>query len=226
MLAAPRMPAEVVLEICLGGLRDPSRLVILRVTVERQPGRGARGRAVDRELVVRAQQGEESAFAELLRQDGDLFHATAHHILRDADLAADAAQQAMIDIWRNLPSLREPDAYKGWAYRIVVRAALAEAKRRSTWRIRVAPVDIEGEPGRSEDARIEDRDELERGFAQLPIDHRTVVVLKHYAGLSNAEIAVAMAIPEGTVRSRLFNALQALRAALDANRRTGEEPVR
>jgi RNA polymerase sigma-70 factor (ECF subfamily) len=221
------MSAEVAVEVTLGGLHSPLRPVILRVTVGFQPGPGRRGRAVDRELVLRARQGEESAFAALLQQHGDLFHATAHHILRDADLAADAVQLAMIEMWRNLPNLREPDAFRAWAYRIVVRAALAEAKGRSIWRLRVGPIDVEGQAdGSSEGSRIEDRDELERGFARLSLEQRTVVVLKHYAGLSNAEIAAAMVIPEGTVRSRLFNALQALRAALDADRRTRLESTR
>ena len=179
---------------------------------------------MDRELVLRARQGDESAFAALLEDHGDRLHATAHHILRDADLAADAVQQAMIEIWRKLPNLREPDAFKAWAYRIVVRAALAEAKGRSAWRIRVAPVEVEGWASPVERPRIEDRDELEHGFAQLTLDQRTVIVLKHYASLSNAEIAAAMGIPEGTVRSRLYNALQALRAALEADRRVHPEP--
>jgi RNA polymerase sigma-70 factor (ECF subfamily) len=153
-------------------------------------------------------------------------HATAHHILRDPDLAADAVQQAMIEIWRKLPQLREPDAFMGWAYRIVVRAALAEVKARSTWRIRTEPVRMEGHPDADAGALVDDRDELERGFARLGLEHRAIVVLKHYAGLSNAEIAMAMDIPEGTVRSRLFHALQALRAALEADRRTHQEAQR
>jgi RNA polymerase sigma-70 factor (ECF subfamily) len=175
---------------------------------------------VDRELVVRAQRGEEAAFAALLQAYGDRLHATAHHVLRDPDLAADAVQQAMIDIWRKLPQLREPDAFVGWAYRIVVRAALAEAKARSAWRIRTEPIRSEGHPFADTATRADDREELERGFATIGLEHRVVVVLKYYAGLSNQEIAVAMDIPAGTVRSRLFHGMRALRAALEADRRS------
>ena len=153
-------------------------------------------------------------------------HAAAQHILRDPDLAADAVQQAMIDIWRKLPQLREPDAFNGWAYRIVVRAALAEARARSAWRMRTEPARVEGHPEADAASRVDDRDELERGFARLGIEHRTVVVLKHYVGLSNSEVATAMDIPEGTVRSRLYNALQALRAALEADRRSRQDATR
>ena len=206
------------------GLRGHRPLFILRVTVDgRTPAAAGRGWVVDRELVLRAQRGEEAAFAVLVQRCGDQMHATAHHILRDPDLAADAVQQAMIDIWQKLPQLREPDAFLGWAYRIVVRAALAEVRARSTWRLRTEPISVEGHPDPDVGHRVDDRDELDRGFARLGLEHRTVVVLKHYAGLSNAEIATAMDIPEGTVRSRLFHALQALRAALEADRRLRQE---
>ena len=69
-------------------------------------------------------------------------------------------------------------------------------------------------------------DSAEALLARLGIEHRTVVVLKHYVGLSNSEVATAMDIPEGTVRSRLYNALQALRAALEADRRSRQDATR
>jgi RNA polymerase sigma-70 factor (ECF subfamily) len=69
---------------------------------------------------------------------------------------------------------------------------------------------------------VDDRDQLERGFAQLSMDHRTVVVLKHLGGLTNAEIADVLELSEGTVRSRLYYAMQTLRAALEADQRLPE----
>jgi RNA polymerase sigma-70 factor, ECF subfamily len=77
---------------------------------------------LDRELVARAQRGDEAAFAELVDRFGDRLYAVAHHILRDSGRADDAVQQAMIDIWRKLPTLRDPDRFAAWAYRIVARA--------------------------------------------------------------------------------------------------------
>ena len=64
-----------------------------------------------------------------------------------------------------------------------------------------------------------DRDQLERGFRRLSIDHRAVVVLHHYQDLSLPEVAEALGVPEGTVRSRLHYAMRGLRAALDADAR-------
>ena len=181
---------------------------------------------MDRDLVERAQRGDEAAFGLLAGRISDQLYAVAFHILRDAGRADDAAQQAMIDVWRHLPSLKEPDRFVGWAYRIVVRAAYAEARSRRAWAIptstpttlRATTADVAG--------TIADRDELERGFARLSLDHRAVLVLKHYLDLPNDEIAAALDVPEGTVRSRLHNGLKALRAAIDADARAAVEVER
>ena len=91
---------------------------------------------MDRELVERAQRGDESAFAALAVRIADSMYATAHHIIRDTGRAEDAAQQALIDIWRHLPELKDPDRFQACAYRIVVRAAYAEARHRRLWNLR------------------------------------------------------------------------------------------
>lgn len=179
---------------------------------------------MDRELVERAQQGDESAYAALAVRIGDRMYAAAHHILRDTGRAEDATQQAMIDIWRRLPQLKDPDRFQAWAYRIVVRAAYAEAGRQRLWGLRAAAVVTPDRTFVPDHAtRVADRDQLERGFERLPVDHRAVVVLKHYAGLTNPEIAEALDIPEGTVRSRLHYSLKTLRAALEADARSAPE---
>ena len=69
------------------------------------------------------------------------------------------------------------------------------------------------------DSAIADRDQLERGFLRLDPEMRAVIVLHHYLGLSLAESAEALAIPLGTMQSRLSRATQAMRAALDADER-------
>jgi len=65
-----------------------------------------------------------------------------------------------------------------------------------------------------------DRDELERGFARLPVDQRTVLVLHHYVGYTFPEIAETLGIPVGTAKSRVNRAVAAMRAALTADART------
>jgi RNA polymerase sigma-70 factor (ECF subfamily) len=66
---------------------------------------------------------------------------------------------------------------------------------------------------------VVDRDQLERGFRRLSVDHRAVVVLHHYLDLPLDEVAETLGVPVGTVRSRLHHAMRGLRAALDADAR-------
>jgi RNA polymerase sigma-70 factor, ECF subfamily len=174
---------------------------------------------MDTDLVVRAQHGDEQAFASLAVAAGDRLHAVAHRILRDTDLAEDATQQALLTIWRDLPQLRDPARFDAWSYRLLIRACYAEGRRSRQWspNLRLLPAD---EP-RGADAlsSVVDRDQLERGFRRLSIDHRAVVVLHHYLDMPLETVAETLGIPLGTVRSRLLHAMRGLRAALDADAR-------
>ena len=173
-------------------------------------------------LIGRAQRGDEQAFASLAVVAGDRLHAVAHRILRDADLAEDATQQALLAIWRDLPQLRDPARFDAWSYRLLVRACYSEARRTHHWapNVRLMPAN---EPTSTDGSTlVVDRDQLERGFRRLSIEHRAVVVLHHYLDMPLDEIAETLGVPVGTVRSRLHHAMRGLRAALEADAR----PVR
>ena len=175
---------------------------------------------MDTSLVIRAQHGDEEAFASLAVATGDRLHAVAHRILRDIDLAEDATQQALLNIWRDLPKLRDPARFDAWSYRLLVRACYAGARQTRHWTpsMRLLP---SHEPTQADDvsSAVADRDQLERGFRRLSVDHRAVVVLHHYLDMPLDEIADTLGIPIGTVRSRLHHAMRGLRAALDADAR-------
>ncbi len=182
---------------------------------------------MDRDLVIRAQNGDEEAFASLAVAAGDRLHAVAHRILRDIDLAEDATQQALVNVWRDLPQLRDPARFDAWSYRLLVRACYAEARRRRRWapNLRLLPAD---EPTSTDGSTlVVDRDQLERGFRRLSSEHRAVVVLHHYLDMPLDEVAETLGVPVGTVRSRLHHAMRGLRAALDADARpTAREATR
>ena len=178
---------------------------------------------MDAELVRLAQRGDEGAFASLAVAVGDRLHAVAHRILRDTELAEDATQQALLSIWRDLPQLRDPAGFDAWSYRLLVRACYAEGRRTRHWtpNLRLLPSD---EPATGEGlSSVVDRDQLERGFRRLSIDHRAVVVLHHYLDLPLERVADILGIPVGTAHSRLHHAMRGLRAALEADARP---PVR
>jgi RNA polymerase sigma-70 factor (ECF subfamily) len=111
------------------------------------------------------------------------------------------------------------DRFDGWLYRILVHAAADEAKRYRRFTSTIREIRIEPD---IEDAgkALADREELERAFRRLSVDHRAVVVLHHYAGWTLAEIAMALGVPVGTAKSRYHYAISALRAALAADART------
>ena len=174
---------------------------------------------MDADLIGRAQRGDEEAFASLAVASGDRLHAVAHRILRDTDLAEDATQQALLTIWRDLPQLRDLSRFEAWSYRLLVRACYAEGRKIRRWapNLWLLPAQVPMTDERL--SSIVDRDQLERGFRRLSIDHRAVVVLRHYLDLPIDRVAEILGIPDGTVRSRLHHAMRGLRAALEADAR-------
>ena len=174
---------------------------------------------METDLVILAQHGDKGAFGLIAARIADRFLAVSRRILRDVDLAEDATQQALLAIWRDLPQLRDPTRFQGLAYRLLVRACYAEGKKTRRWapNLRVLHPEVPTECGGL--ASVADRDQLERAFRRLSVEHRAVVVMHHYLDLPVDEVAGSLGVPVGTVRSRLYYAMRALRAALDADAR-------
>jgi RNA polymerase sigma-70 factor (ECF subfamily) len=179
-----------------------------------------------RSIVDQARQGDEEAFGALVREVGDRCIFIAHRILRDANLAEDAVQAALVQVWRELPALRDLDRFEAWLHRILVNACYAEAKRGRYLASTVVLLEND-EPGRVDEFSLDralltvhDRDELDRGFRRLPPDQRAVLVFHDALGLTVPEVADQLGIPLGTAKSRLSYATAAIRAALEADART------
>ena len=175
---------------------------------------------MDQELVGRVQAGDQCAFEALATADYARLHRVAYSVLGDPDSAEDATQQALLDIWRKVRRLRDPAKYEAWSYRLLVRACYAEAKRQPRWR---SSDDLPAarEP-RAVDAYgvVADRDQLERGFQRLSMDHRVVIILRFLLGMTPEDVAATLGISRWTVYSRLRSATEAMRAALEADDRT------
>jgi RNA polymerase sigma-70 factor, ECF subfamily len=185
---------------------------------------------VDRDLVLRAQQGDHRAFAEIASGSFGRLVAVARLILRDGNLAEDAVQEALVDAWRSLPTLRQPDRFDAWLRRLAVRACFDQARRsrrRGVVEVPLLPMDDVPTPDGAH--ALAARDEVERGLAHLSPEQRAVLVLTYYLDLPLAESAEVLGIPIGTLKSRLDRARSALRAALEAqDRLTGaitEQPA-
>lgn len=174
---------------------------------------------MDRALVERARAGDREAYEALARASAPRLYRTAYRIVRDADRAEEAAQQTLVTMWRELPSLRDPDRFESWTYRLVLRFCLVESRRARRTGIREVRID-DLTPSRTDAfANADLRDQLDRALAALSTEHRAVIVLHHYAGLPLGEIAEILGVPYGTVGSRLHHATRGLRAALAASER-------
>lgn len=169
---------------------------------------------MERALVEAARRGDREAFTVLVHQVSDRLYAVAQRILRDPTLAEDALQNALVLAWRRLPHLRDTDRFEAWVHRILVHACYDESQRAKPWnaQVRVIPMDGPSTPDGSR--QLADRDELERAYRRLSVEHRAVFVLHHYLGLPLVEIAQLLEIPAGTARSRLHYAIAGLRESL------------
>ena len=175
---------------------------------------------MDTELVKLAQHGDKGAFTTLAAARADRFLAVSNRILRDLSSAEDATQQALLSIWQDLPQLRDPRRFDAWAYRLLVRACYSQADQNRRWTPNMRLLPTEEPMTADATSGVVDRDQLDRGFRRLSLDHRSVVVLHHYLDLPLDQVADALGIPVGTVASRLHYAMLALRSALDADARS------
>lgn len=173
---------------------------------------------MERSLVEQAQRGDREAFTRLAFELSDRLFAVAQRILRDFDAAGDVLQVTLLRIWRDLPSLRDPDLIEGWAYRVLVRACHDELRKQ---RRQAPPLHLLSMDGAADDPAIAiaDREQLERAFRRLPSEQRAAIVLQYYRDLTLPEIAEVLHLPIGTVRSRLHYAKRALRSAIEADAR-------
>ena len=176
---------------------------------------------MQRDLVLRASNGDHDAFTALAEGAFDRLHRTARLILRSDELAADAVQEALVAAWLHIRAVRDPDRFDAWLHRLLVHACYREARRakhREIVEIHMTAPDARGDGDAQELTAV--RDQLERGFRRLTSEQRAVLVVHHYLGLPDAEAAIVLDIALGTFKSRLHRASAALRAALEADERT------
>jgi RNA polymerase sigma-70 factor (ECF subfamily) len=174
---------------------------------------------MQRQLVERAQSGDRAAFSALVTDILPKLLGTARLIIRDEELAKDAVQDAMVNAWLDLRTLRDPDRIEAWLYRLLIRACGRSIRGRSFRQLREVVLDLRDGPTVESSSALAERDQLERALRRLSPEHRTVLVVRYYLDLRLADCAQVMAIPLGTVQSRLTRAMAALRAELEADER-------
>jgi len=139
----------------------------------------------------------------------------ARAILLDDGEAEDAVQEASLSAWRKQRSLRDPASFGAWFDRILVNQCRDQLRRRRrAVQLASPPVELDAAAARPETGTDP---ELDLALAALDVDHRIVVVMRYWQDRTVDDIAARVGIPSGTVKSRLHNAMQQLRASLEAS---------
>ena len=179
------------------------------------PGTGS---GDDLVLIERAREGAPEAYDLLFRRHRDRVARAAYLLLGDSEQAQDAAQEAFLIGWRDLRRLRDPERFRAWVTGIALN--LCRRRRRAGARARSRWGELE-ETAPAPDAAdsVVLRLEVRRAVDALPRHMREAIVLRFYCGFSETEMAVALGVPVGTVKSRLGRAKARLAETLRA---TGE----
>src|SRR5260370_8814933 len=160
------------------------------------------------ENVAAAQQGDALALDRLLDELAPYVRRLCARIAPAA--ADDATQEALLAIFRGLPSLRSPEAIMTWVRSVTVRPAIRLARRHDL------DVPAQGTPLNRHASSLEGLVDIDDALARLPVSQRVVLVLRTREGLSEQEIATTLGIPTGTVKSRLHRARAAFREAWES----------
>ena len=176
----------------------------------------------DNDAIMSCQNGDRDAFRYLVDQYRDVLFGTAVLMTGNRAVAEEQVQEALLSAWRGIGGFQRGRPFKPWLLRILVNAVLSHQRRRTVPMVALdgnGPEIPEVEP--SDPAatldRLEDRLALRRAIELLSPDHREVVALRYFAGLTVPEVARALSTREGTVKSRLHRALSQLRQQLEGS---------
>lgn len=178
--------------------------------------------ARDQALAVRASRGEAGAFRQLVREHAGLVYRVALRMLGPQD-AQDASQEAWIRAWRNIENFRGDSAFSTWLYRITVNTCLSTRRKESRRQEREYSGDAlpflpepTGGDADPEAAALgaQQREELVAALSHVRAEHRAALVLRHMEGLSYAEIARILDVPDGTAKGWVSRGRAAMLVAL------------
>ncbi len=185
--------------------------------------------AFQKELIKRAQRGEEAAFAELFETHKRRVYAICLRVTRSPADAEDLTQEAFLKVFRGIAGFRGESTFSTWLHRLAVNEVLMHLRKKrlpqvsldeaSTARGDSAAREYGGRDGRL--AGCVDRITLNRAIAELPLGYRTALVLYDMEGYKHNEIAQMINWSVGNSKSQLFKARRKLRAWLRFNQSNG-----
>ncbi len=177
----------------------------------------------ERELVERCRRGDEGAFQELVDRYKDLVFGLIARTVPDRSRAEDLAQDVFLRVYRGLPYFRGDARLSTWLYRIVANTCAQDQARRAPPTV---PLVTDGgatpPAARSSDRRFVDlevRDRLDKAIARLPAHYRLIVAAHYLQGVQYQDLADALHVPLGTLKTQLHRAKQQLRRLLETELR-------
>ena len=172
-------------------------------------------RILDAYLVASARLGDREALGALVQRWNGKLLAHAWRLLRHRESARDAVQESWAEMLRGLSRLRDEQAFAAWAYRIVSRRCARHIGRMQTERRLIEEMAEESGDDSVAEASSLDVDALRKAIRTLPPEQQAAIALFYLEEMSVAEVAVALDVPAGTVKTRLMHARRKLRAAME-----------
>lgn len=174
------------------------------------------------ELIARCKGGDQQAFRELVDQYKDLVFAIVSRSTVDRSRVEDLAQEVFLKIHRGLPYFRGEAKLTTWIFRIVLNLLSQESQKRTAAREVPLDPDVPSHQPRTDDRAARDlelRDRLEKAMARLPPNYRLLIAGHYLQDVKYEDLADALDMPLGTVKTHLHRAKQQLRALLETDLR-------
>ncbi len=175
-------------------------------------------------LVDASKQGDQDAFAQLVQRYQRRIFNLVFRMLQQYDEAAEITQETFLAAWQGLPSFRGDARFPTWLYRIAYNCSLKQLEQRKRDRALQAAMQAEQvlmhvDDGQRADAELEAHDRqtmLQEQLSNLPAKYRIVLVLRHLQEMTYEEMAEALTMPIGTIKTHLFRARNLLKERLEA----------
>ena len=180
----------------------------------------------EKELITKAQKGDRDAFGQLVLTHQNRVFTLCVHMVGNREEAEDLAQEAFLKAWRSLESFHAESSFATWMHRLTTNLCLDHLRRQTRRQNVSVAVSLDDEeavvpepadPGSDPQRELERKERqraLAKGLKELPEHHRRALVMREVSGMSYQEIADALELDLGTVKSRIARAREALRKRL------------
>jgi RNA polymerase sigma-70 factor, ECF subfamily len=174
-------------------------------------------RLYEQVLVLRCQAGDDTAFAEIVGHYTPRMRYYLRKLIGDTLEGDDLLQDVWFDVFRSLPRLTDPGAFRAWLYRLARDRAFRRLRRHRPT-LNHAPDDLADRPDREDEFTADDVAWVHAALDRLPPEHREVLVLRFLEGMAYEDVAAIVGCPLGTIKSRIHHAKRGLRRAIEESR--------